>query len=58
VSKLETVHYCEAFARKGTGYGACNRPLDKDGYCDNARDHVEDAPREPIKKYPLPVGDN
>lgn len=42
VTKQETVHYCEAFARKGTGFGSCDRPLDKDGYCDRAGDHMTD----------------
>jgi hypothetical protein len=33
---------CDRLARKGTGVGMCDRPLDKDGYCDRAGDHLED----------------
>lgn len=32
---------CEAFARKGTGYGACDEPLDRHGGCPRASGHVE-----------------
>lgn len=34
---------CDRLARKGTGVGICDRPLDKDGYCDRASDHVEEG---------------
>lgn len=34
---------CDAYARKGTGYGACDAPLDERGQCAQARNHV-DAP--------------
>lgn len=33
---------CEAYARKGTGYGICDRPLSELGTCGRASDHVED----------------
>lgn len=32
---------CEEFAKRGTGYGACDRPLDEHGYCDRPGDHIE-----------------
>lgn len=32
---------CEAQARKGTGTGICDRPLDTNGYCDRANDHLD-----------------
>jgi hypothetical protein len=31
---------CEALARRGTGTGMCNRPLDERGQCDRASDHI------------------
>lgn len=31
---------CEANARKGTGTGICDRPLDELGQCDRASDHL------------------
>lgn len=31
---------CEALARKGTGEGMCDRPLDSHGRCDRASDHI------------------
>lgn len=34
---------CEADARKGTGTGTCNRPLDSHGQCDRAADHLGDV---------------
>jgi hypothetical protein len=34
---------CEALARKGTGTGVCDRPLDDHGQCDRASDHQEDS---------------
>jgi hypothetical protein len=34
---------CEARARKGTGVGTCNRPLDDHGQCDRASDHFVQA---------------
>lgn len=33
---------CEAQARKGTGTGMCDRPLDRHGNCDRAGDHITD----------------
>lgn len=30
---------CEALARKGTGYGVCDRPLDEHGQCDRPETH-------------------
>lgn len=41
VHRGESMKRCEEFARKGTGHGACDRPLDDQGYCDRASDHVE-----------------
>lgn len=32
---------CEARARKGTGEGTCDRPLDKHGNCDRASSHID-----------------
>jgi hypothetical protein len=32
---------CEANARRGTGTGMCDRPLNEHGYCDRAADHIE-----------------
>lgn len=32
---------CGAEARRGTGTGVCDRPLDGHGYCDRASDHIE-----------------
>lgn len=34
---------CEANARRGTGTGMCDRPLDAHGYCDRASDHIEEG---------------
>lgn len=34
------VGYCTEHARKGTGWGMCDRPLDDRGECDRAGDHV------------------
>jgi len=34
---------CEENARKGTGTGVCDRPLDKNGRCDRAADHLTDG---------------
>jgi hypothetical protein len=34
------VEWCDALARKGTGTGSCNRPLDSHGRCDRASDHI------------------
>jgi hypothetical protein len=31
---------CEANARRGTGTGTCDRPLDSHGQCDRAGDHL------------------
>lgn len=31
---------CEAEAKRGTGTGTCDRPLDEHGYCDRASDHL------------------
>lgn len=36
----EDVERCEADARRGTGTGVCDRPLDSYGRCDRASDHV------------------
>lgn len=33
---------CEALARKGTGTGVCDRPLDEHENCDRASNHVEE----------------
>lgn len=33
---------CDRLARKGTGHGMCNHPLDDNGQCDRAGDHIED----------------
>lgn len=33
---------CEANARKGTGSGVCDTPLDKHGNCPNVGNHVEE----------------
>lgn len=32
---------CEILARKGTGIGPCDRPLDIHGQCDRAASHQE-----------------
>lgn len=32
---------CEAYARKGTGTGICDRPVDGLGQCDRASDHID-----------------
>jgi hypothetical protein len=37
----EPVSRCEVAARKGTGEGVCDRPLDKHGQCDRAADHLD-----------------
>lgn len=34
------VEYCEARARKGTGEGTCDHPLDAYGQCPRASDHI------------------
>jgi hypothetical protein len=34
------LHRCEAEARKGTGTGVCDAPLDKHGNCPNVGDHL------------------
>jgi hypothetical protein len=34
---------CEANARKGTGTGSCDRPLDAHGNCDRASAHITDG---------------
>lgn len=31
---------CDANARRGTGTGMCDRPLDEHGQCDRAGDHL------------------
>ena len=31
---------CEELARKGTGTGTCDRPLDAHGQCDRAGEHM------------------
>lgn len=31
---------CDANAKRGTGTGVCNRPLDEHGQCDRAGDHL------------------
>jgi hypothetical protein len=36
-----TVRRCDKRARKGTGEGVCDRPLDERGQCDRAADHIE-----------------
>jgi len=38
---------CEALARKGTGTGTCNLPLDEHGYCAARGEHISDAPEAP-----------
>ena len=35
-----TVRVCDAEAKRGTGTGACNRPLDSRGQCDRAASHL------------------
>lgn len=37
------VRYCDANARRGTGTGICDRPLDEIGQCDRASDHLRPA---------------
>lgn len=37
----ERMRACEANAKKGTGSGMCDRPLDQHGYCDRASDHLD-----------------
>jgi hypothetical protein len=34
------VRRCDENARKGTGYGMCDAPLDRHGGCPNAGNHV------------------
>lgn len=34
------VKRCEANAKRGTGTGMCNRPLDETGHCDREGDHL------------------
>lgn len=36
---------CQENAHKGTGTGACDRPLDEHGNCDRAADHIVDGER-------------
>jgi hypothetical protein len=33
---------CEALARKGTGTGICDKPLDHHGVCPQPWDHIEE----------------
>lgn len=33
---------CDANAKRGTGTGICDRPLDEHGNCPNASNHLED----------------
>lgn len=35
------IRRCEAYARKGTGYGTCDEPLSESGGCLYASHHVE-----------------
>lgn len=35
---------CASYARRGTGAGLCDRPLDEHGYCDRPSDHLESLP--------------
>lgn len=42
---------CEAQARMGTGYGSCDRPLDENGNCDRASDHVEPMRQQPQQHH-------
>lgn len=37
----ETMTRCGAFARRGTGTGTCERPLDEHGQCDRAGQHLD-----------------
>ena len=37
---FDGVAFCEAYARKGTGTGTCDRPLDAHGQCDRASSHI------------------
>lgn len=39
-SRVET---CDAYARRGTGTGMCNAPLDDHGACSRAGQHIEGA---------------
>lgn len=38
---MTTTQTCDELARRGTGTGACERPLDENGYCDRPGGHVE-----------------
>jgi len=41
VTRVRTVaSRCDANARRGTGTGTCDRPLDSHGQCDRASDHL------------------
>lgn len=53
---------CEVIAKKGTGTGSCDTPLDSYLDCPNARNHLEDefdGPPQPIrrrkKRKPPPI---
>jgi len=39
---MEPVQRCEARARKGTGEGSCDTPLDERGRCPRSRQHLEE----------------
>lgn len=43
---IEVNDICEVLARKGTGTGACNKPLNARGQCEYARDHLDEQPDE------------
>lgn len=32
---------CDANAKRGTGTGPCDRPLDEHGYCGHEREHID-----------------
>lgn len=42
LSRLLTVYRCDALARRGTGTGRCDRPLDESGRCDRPSDHLDE----------------
>jgi hypothetical protein len=40
LGELDEPERCEANAKRGTGTGMCNRPLDETGHCDREGDHL------------------
>ncbi|MFL6122129.1 hypothetical protein [Actinophytocola sp.] len=45
------VRRCGARARRGTGYGVCDRPLDVNDTCDRPSDHVEPMRQQPQQQH-------